>query len=283
MNMHSRPSVRIPAHTSFDTVQVTGVRHWNEHLFSFTAARPRSFRFRSGEFVMIGLPGEVVHGADVTTDGSPPRPVMRAYSIASPSYSDDLSFLSIKVPDGPLTARLQRVRPGDEIYLAKKPTGTLVADALLPGKRLFLLSTGTGLAPFLSVARDPDIYDMFDQIVLVHGVRRVSDLAYRAELEAKLSGDPLIGDAALMQFHYFPTVTREPFRNNGRIQDALNSGRVFAPLIGGRTLDPDSDRVMMCGSSAMIRDLSEMLDFLGFEEGANSRPGSYVLERAFVG
>lgn len=169
-----QPPATIPDAPAYTTVAVRWVRHWNEHLFSFAVERPPSFRFRSGEFVMIGLPG--------AGDGA--RPVMRAYSIASPAYADELEFLSIKVPDGPLTARLQAIAPGDQLYLARKPVGTLVCDALLLGKRLWLLSTGTGLAPFLSIARDPDVYDRFQQVVVVHGVRRVADLAYRDDLTA---------------------------------------------------------------------------------------------------
>ncbi|WP_033074761.1 ferredoxin--NADP reductase [Sphingopyxis sp. MWB1] len=252
--------------------EVLKVRHWNEHLFSFSISRPASFRFRSGEFVMIGLPGG---------EG---RPLLRAYSIASPAYADELEFLSIKVPDGPLTSRLQKIQPGDPLYLGRKPTGTLVADALLPGKRLFMLSTGTGLAPFLSLARDPDIYDRFDQVQIVHCVRQVSDLAYRDELESQLAGDPLVQDQALLQFHYLPTVTRESFRNEGRIDALIDSGRLFGhPLSGPAQFDPATDRIMMCGSMAMIRDLGARFEALGFTEGSNASPGDYVIERAFVG
>ncbi len=271
MNMHARPPVVLPEHASFQTAAVRWVRHWNEHLFSFAIERPASFRFRSGEFVMIGLEAEG-------------RPLMRAYSIASPTWSDELEFLSIKVPDGPLTSRLQAIRPGDQLYLARKPTGTLVADALLPGNRLFLLATGTGLAPFLSLARDPDIYDRFGQVVLVHSARRVSDLAYHDELTAQLAGDPLVADQALLQFHYVATVTREPFRTTGRIGALIESGWLFHPPVAGdRALNPKTDRVMLCGSSAMIRDFAAMLERHGFEEGSNANPGGFVLERAFVG
>lgn len=250
---------------------VTSVRHWNEHLFSFTITRPQSFRFRSGEFVMLGLPGEG-------------RPLLRAYSIASPAWAEELEFLSIKVPDGPLTSKLQLIQPGDQLFLGRKPTGTLVTDALLPGKRLFFLSTGTGLAPFLSLARDPDVYDLFDQVLLVHSVRRVSDLAFREELEAQLAGDPLVQDQALLQFNYLPTVTREPFPTNERIGTLIENGSLFGPqMLGEKRLDPETDRVMMCGSMEMIKDLSAMLEGLGFEEGSNAKPGRYVIERAFVG
>jgi ferredoxin--NADP+ reductase len=251
--------------------QIRSVRHWNAHLFSFTITRPPSFRFRSGEFVMIGLPGEG-------------RPLLRAYSIASPAYADELEFLSIKVPDGPLTSRLQQIQPGDSIFLGRKPTGTLVADALLPGNRLFLLSTGTGLAPFLSLIRDPDLYDRFGQIVVAHSVRTVSDLAFRHEMESQLAGDPLVQDQALLQLEYVPTVTREPFHTTGRIDALMESGALFGNrCTGPRVLDPATDRIMMCGSMTMIRDLAARFDAMGFAEGSNANPGHYVIERAFVG
>lgn len=249
--------------------EVRSVHHWNEHLFSFTISRPPSFRFRSGEFVMIGLPGEG-------------RPLLRAYSIASPAWAEELEFLSIKVPDGPLTSRLQRIEPGDYVFLGRKPTGTLVADALLPGSRLFLLSTGTGLAPFLSLICDPDIYDRFGQVVVVHCVRQVSDLAFRTDLESHLAGDPLVQDQALVQLSYVPTVTRESFRNQGRISTLIDDGRLFEGVTGPRRFDPASDRIMMCGSMAMIRDFSVRFTALGFEEGSNAKPGHFVIERAFV-
>lgn len=265
-------AAKLAPSASLTVEEVLRVRHWSEHLFSFAITRPPSFRFRSGEFVMIGLPGG---------EG---RPLLRAYSIASPAWSDEIEFLSIKVPDGPLTARLQLVQPGDPIYLGRKPTGTLVADALLPGKRLFLLSTGTGLAPFLSLARDPDIYERFHQIVIVHCVRRVGDLAFREELESQLAGDPLVQDQALLQFHYLPTVTREPFRTEGRIDALIDGGRLFGhPLTGAEHFDPATDRIMMCGSMAMIRDLQARFAALGFREGSNAAPGDFVIERAFVG
>jgi len=271
VNMHARPPIVLPEHPAFQTAAVRWVKHWNEHLFSFAIERPASFRFRAGEFVMIGLEGEG-------------KPLMRAYSIASPTWSDEIEFLSIKVENGPLTSRLQLIQPGDQIYLGKKPTGTLVADALLPGKRLFLLSTGTGLAPFLSIARDPDTYDRFEQIVIVHSTRRVSDLAYHDELTAQLANDPLVADQALLQFHYIPTVTREPFRTSGRIGQLIENGWLFkAPVQGHPELNPETDRVMLCGSNAMIKDFAQMLEGHGFEEGSNANPGSFVLERAFVG
>ena len=264
--------MQIPDSPAFTTVAVAHVRHWNAHLFSFGVARPPSFRFRSGEFVMLGLPGE----------GG--KPLMRAYSIASPSWSDELEFLSIKVAEGPLTSRLQGIHAGDQLYLGRKPTGTLVADALLGGRRLFLLSTGTGLAPFLSLARDPEIYERFEQVVVAHSVRRVSDLAFHDEQMALWGSDPLVHNEAAGQFHYIPTVTREPFRTTGRIDALFASGEMFPGGLDGPTrLDPEHDRVMLCGSTAMIRDTAAMLDALGFAEGSNAQPGSYVIERAFVG
>lgn len=270
--MHNRPPALIPDHTAFHTANVRWVRHWNEHLFSFAIDRPPSLRFRSGEFIMIGLPGE---------DGG--KPIMRAYSIASPSYADELEFLSIKVAGGPLTGRLQAIHPGDQLYLGRKPTGTLVCDALLGGKRLWMLSTGTGLAPFLSLARDPEVYDRFDQVIIVHGVRRVDDLAWREELTAQLAGDPLVGDQALLQLHYLPAVTREAFHTTGRITDLIADGRLFAPPVAGpQGFDPEIDRVMLCGSTGMIRETADLLEAAGLSEGSNAKPGQYVIERAFV-
>lgn len=263
-------TAKLAPSASFTVEEVRSVHHWNEHLFSFTITRPPSLRFRSGEFVMIGLPSEG-------------RPVLRAYSIASPSWAEELEFLSIKVPDGPLTSRLQKIEPGDHIFLGRKPTGTLVADALLPGKRLFLLSTGTGLAPFLSLIRDPDIYERFSQIVVVHCARQVSDLAFRDTLEGQLAGDPLVQDQALLQLSYLPTVTREDFHTTGRIGALIDSGRLFAhPLEGPAHLDPETDRIMLCGSMAMIRELKHRFEELGFKEGSNAAPGDFVIERSFV-
>ncbi|KQN94504.1 ferredoxin-NADP reductase [Sphingomonas sp. Leaf231] len=271
-----RAPVLIPESTAFNSVAVKWVRHWNEHLFSFAVERPASFRFRSGEFVMIGLPGEA------NDDGKPAKPVMRAYSIASPAWAEELEFLSIKVPGGPLTGRLQAVEPGDQVYLGRKPTGTLVLDALLGGKRLFLLSTGTGLAPFLSVARDPDVYERFEQVVIVHGTRRVDDLACREALEARLADDPLVSEQAATQFHYLPAVTREDFHTTGRIPALIENGRLFQGLAGEPRFDPENDRVMLCGSTAMIREIASMLEHMGFVEGSNANPGQFVIERAFV-
>ena len=270
MNDTSTPVLEFTPSGALTVEQVRWVRHWNDNLFSFAVTRPASFRFRSGEFVMIGLPGE---------NG---KPLLRAYSIASPAYAEEIEFLSIAVEDGPLTSRLCKIKEGDQIYLGRKPTGTLVTDALTPGKRLFLLSTGTGLAPFLSLVRDPDVYDCFGQIVLVHCVRQVDELAFETELEGKLADDPLVGDQAQTQFLYCPTVTREPFRTTGRIGTLIESGKMFEGVAGPAKLDPATDRIMLCGSMAMIRDLAKELDGMGFTEGSNAKPGDYVIERAFV-
>ncbi|MFU7528434.1 ferredoxin--NADP reductase [Qipengyuania sp. ASV99] len=250
---------------------ITHVHQWNDDLFSLKMTRPASFRFRSGEFIMIGLPKD---------DG---KPLLRAYSMASPSYEEELEFLSIIVADGPLTSRLQHIRPGDPIYLGKKPTGTLVTDALLPGKRLFMLSTGTGLAPFMSLVRDPEVYGMFEEVIVVHSVRRVADLAYRELLESKLEGDPLLEDEDRARMIYVPTVTREPFRTQDRIQVLIDDGRLFADSKGPKHFVPQEDRVMLCGSMGMIKDHAADLEARGFTEGANNKPGQFVIERAFVG
>lgn len=251
---------------------VLSVHHWNERLFSFRISRPASFRFRSGEFVMIGLQGE---------NG---KPLLRAYSVASPSWDEELEFLSIKVQDGPLTSKLQLIQPGDQIYLGRKPTGTLVTDALLPGKRLFMLSTGTGLAPFLSLARDPDVYEFYEQVVIVHSVRQVSDLAFREMLESRFAGDPLVQDQALLQFDYVPTVTREPFHTTKRIDKLVEDGTLFGGRIqGAKHFDPETDRIMMCGSMEMIKQFAAYFESIGFTEGSNAAPGQFVIERAFVG
>lgn len=250
---------------------ITSVHQWNDDLFSLKMTRPASFRFRSGEFIMIGLPKE---------DG---KPLLRAYSMASPSYDEELEFLSIIVQDGPLTSRLQHIKTGDPIYLGKKPTGTLVTDALLPGKRLIMLSTGTGLAPFMSLVRDPEVYGMFDEVIVVHSVRRVKDLAYRDLLESQLEGDPLLEEEDRARMIYVPTVTREEFHTTDRIQVLIDDGRLFANSKGPNHLDPETDRIMMCGSMAMIKDHAADLEARGFEEGANNKPGQFVIERAFVG
>jgi ferredoxin/flavodoxin---NADP+ reductase len=273
------PEARAPIVSATHHVEtVLWVKHWTDQYFSFGITRPASFRFRSGEFVMIGLPGEAKE------NGEPGKPVLRAYSIASPSYAEELEFFSIKVADGPLTSRLQKIQPGDQILMAKKPVGTLVLDALLPGKRLFLLGTGTGLAPWLSVARDPDVYDAFEKVVVTHCVRETRDLAYRQMFEHDLPNDELFGELAREQLVYIPTVTREDFARQGRITDLIESGRLFADSgLSQARFDPAVDRVMLCGSMAMIKDVAHMLESQGLKEGSNSEPGDFVLERAFVG
>lgn len=255
---------------SLTVEQVTSVRHWSDFVFSFRTTRPSSFRFRAGEFVMIGLPG-------------PERPILRPYSIVSPSWDEELEFHSIKLDDGPLTSRLQHIQVGDDLFLGRKPTGTLVLDALEPGTRLFLLSTGTGVAPFLSILREPDTWARYARVVLVHSVRSVADLAYREELESHLADDPLVRDMALNQFCYVPTVTREPFHTMGRIPELIARGRLFDGTLGPKELRPQSDRLMLCGSMAMLKETKTMLDRLGFREGSNAQPGHYAVERAFVG
>ncbi len=268
-----QPASPAPAKASpFHDLKVLWVRHWTDQLFSFAVERPEDFRFRSGEFVMIGLPGE---------DGG--KPVLRAYSVASPNWAEELEFFSIKVPDGPLTSRLQRIVAGDTVLMGKKPTGTLVLDALTGGERLWLIGTGTGLAPWLSVARDPDTYARFGQVIVCHTVRSVADLAYRDFFETGIHDDPLVGDEAKAQLRYYPTVTREDFHTPGRITDRIASGAIFSDLDIAPGFTPERDRVMLCGSMAMIKQTAELLDGFGLKEGSNAEPGDYVLERAFVG
>ncbi len=251
------------------TEHVLDVHHWNDKLFSFRTTRDPGLRFDSGHFVMIGLKVDQ-------------RPLMRAYSIASAHYEEHLEFLSVKVPDGPLTSRLQHVKPGDEIIVSRKPTGTLVLGDLRPGKRLYLLATGTGLAPFLSIVRDPDTYEMFEKVVLCHGVRHASDLAYADYLERELPAHEYLGDMVREQLIYYPTVTREDFRHHGRITDAIVDG-TLSTRTGLPPLDPAEDRAMICGSPAMLEDTCALLDGRGFQISPRTRQqGDYVIERAFV-
>lgn len=247
---------------------VTGVRHWNDTLFSFRTTRDSAFRFRNGHFTMIGL--EIDE-----------RPLLRAYSIVSATYEEHLEFFSIKVQDGPLTSRLQHMKVGDTILVTRKPTGTLVASALTPGRRLWLFGTGTGLAPYLSHIRDPAVYERFERIIVVHGVRHVADLAYRDYIVEELPRHELVGEEASRQLSYYATVTREPYEHQGRITTLLEDGRLEADL-GLPPLDPAIDRAMICGSMAFLRDLRDLLVGRGFEEGATNRPGSFVVERAFA-
>jgi ferredoxin--NADP+ reductase len=255
--------------TNLATERVLSVHHWNDSLFSFRVTRDRGLRFANGQFVMIGL----------EVDG---RPLTRAYSIASPNYEEHLEFFSIKVPDGPLTSRLQHLKEGDPIVVSKKPTGTLVLHDLKPGKHLYLLATGTGLAPFMSVIQDPETYERFERVVLVHGVRTVSELAYRDFISNRLAENEFFGDEASAKLVYYPTVTREPFANQGRLTDLIESGKLSAD-IGLPELDPQHDRVMICGSPAMLKDCCELLDARGFRISRHiGEPGDYVIERAFV-
>jgi ferredoxin--NADP+ reductase len=260
-----------PVNSPYHHETVTWVKHWTDRLFSFGLTRPASFRFRSGEFVMIGLPGEG-------------KPIMRAYSIASPNYAEELEFLSIKVADGPLTSKLQKIQVGDTVLVGKKPVGTLVHDALKPGKRLWLFGTGTGLAPWLSVARDYETYDKFEQVIVGHGVREVAELCYRDLFTTDIYNDELIGELAQGNFTYYPTVTREPFERQGRLPLLIESGQIFKDLgIDQTKFDPAIDRVMLCGSMEMIKDMAHVCEAQGLVEGSNAEPGDFVLERAFVG
>jgi len=253
---------------AFNEETVLTVHHWTNRLFTFTTTRDPALRFSNGHFTMIGL---MVNG----------KPLLRAYSIVSANYEDQLEFLSIKVPHGPLTSRLQHIRPGDKVIVGRKPTGTLVIDYLLPGKRLYLLGTGTGLAPFMSIVRDPDTYDKFEQIILVHGVREVDELAYHDVLVEHLPKHEFLGEMVTQKLRYYPTVTRQSYRNMGRITTLIESGKLFKDL-GLPVIDPAVDRVMICGSPAMLRDLKAMLEQRGFKEGNTSTPGDFVIERAFA-
>jgi ferredoxin--NADP+ reductase len=254
--------------SAFYREKVLSVHHWTDTLFSFRATRNSGFRFQNGQFAMIGL----------EVDG---RPLLRAYSMASANHEEELEFFSIKVSDGPLTSRLQKIREGDTILVGRKATGTLIADNLIPGNRLLLLSTGTGLAPFASLIKDPEVYDRFETIVLVHGCRQVSELAYGERLVDGLGNDELFGPLLSEKLIYYPTVTREPFRNRGRITDLIASEQLFND-IGQKPLDIATDRVMMCGSPVMLEELRGMFEARGFLEGSGNEPGHFVIEKAFV-
>ncbi len=254
--------------SAFNEETVLSVHHWTDRLFSFTTTRDMSLRFLNGHFTMIGLR---VNG----------KPLLRAYSVASPNHQETLEFLSVKVQDGPLTSKLQHIQVGDRIIVGKKPTGTLVIDYLLPAKRLYLMSSGTGLAPFMSIIRDPATYEKFAEVVLVHGVREVAELAYRETITTELPKDEFLGEMVSAQLRYYPTVTREAFEHTGRITDLIESGKLFTDL-GVPTINPVQDRVMICGSPGLLRDLKSMLELRGFKEGNTSTPGDFVIERAFV-
>lgn len=255
--------------STFSTEHVLSVHHWNDTLFSFKTTRDPGLRFSNGQFVMIGI----------EVDG---RPLARAYSIASPNYEEHLEFFSIKVQNGPLTSRLQHLKVGDPLLVSRKPTGTLVLHDLLPGKHLYLLSTGTGLAPFMSIIQDPEAYERFEKIVLVHGVRHVNELAYADFITNELPQNEFFGESIREKLIYYPTVTREPFRNQGRLTDLIESGKLFAD-ISLPPLNPEHDRAMICGSPGMLADTSRLLDERHFQVSHRiGEPGHYVIERAFV-
>jgi ferredoxin/flavodoxin---NADP+ reductase len=254
--------------SAFADQQVLSVHHWTESLFTFTVTRDPALRFRNGHFTMIGL--------RINN-----KPLLRAYSIVSPNYEEHLEFLSIKVPDGPLTSQLQHIKVGDTVMVGRKPTGTLVIDYLQPGKRLYLLGTGTGLAPFMSIIRDPETYEKFEEIILIHGVRTVEELAYRELLTDHLPKHELLGELIVNQLRYYPTVTREQFTTMGRITDLIATGTVFKDL-NLPQLNAEEDRVMICGSPGMLTDLKTLLELRGFHEGNTSTPGAFVVERAFA-
>jgi ferredoxin--NADP+ reductase len=249
--------------------RVLSVRHWTDTQFTFTTTRDAGFRFANGQFVMVGL-------------ALPDRPLLRAYSIASANHEEHLEFLSIKVPDGPLTSRLQHIRAGDEVLISRKPTGTLLLDDLNPGRRLYLLSTGTGAAPFLSLIKDPDVYERFERVIFVHGVRLQRESSVVQHQVQALRSHEFLGEVVTRQLLYYPTVTREPHVNQGRLTELIESGRLFADL-GLPGLDVATDRVMVCGSPAMLGDARRLLDARGFRIAPNvGEPGDYVIERAFV-
>jgi len=260
--------LRLPM-SAFIEETVLSVHHWTDRLFSFTTTRDQALRFSNGHFTMIGL----------RTEGG--KPILRAYSIVSANYEDHLEFLSIKVADGPLTSRLQYIKVGDKIIVGRKPTGTLLINYLLPGKHLYLIGTGTGLAPFLSIVRDPETYERFEKVILVHGVRDVAELAYRDYLTNELPDNEFIGEMVAEKLLYYPTVTREAFVNQGRVTTLLENGKIQADL-GLPALDPAYDRIMICGSPVMLRDLKHLLETRSFMEGNTNKPGDYVIERAFA-
>ncbi len=254
--------------SAFNEERVLSVHHWTDKLFTFTTTRDPGLRFSNGHFTMIGLR---VNG----------KPLLRAYSIVSANYEEHLEFLSIKVPDGPLTSKLQHMKVGDTIIVGKKPTGTLLIDYLNPGKRLYMLSTGTGMAPFMSIIRDPETYERFEQVILVHGVRNKDELAYHALVTEHLPAHEFLGEMVSSKLRYYPTVTREAYKNMGRVTTLMESGKLFTDL-GVPPIDPAVDRVMICGSPGMLRDIKHMLEGKGFKEGNTSKPGDFVIERAFA-
>ncbi|TCK30431.1 ferredoxin--NADP+ reductase [Ancylobacter aquaticus] len=254
--------------SNLHTERVLSVHHWTDNLFTFTTTRDPALRFKNGQFVMIGL----------QVDG---KPLLRAYSIASANYEETLEFFSIKVANGPLTSRLQHLKVGDEVIVGRKPTGTLLVDYLVPGRRLYLLSTGTGLAPFMSLIKDPETYETYEKVILVHGVRTVGELAYQDFIENELPENDYFGELVREKLVYYPTVTREPYRNQGRITDLITSGKLFADL-DLPPLDKQDDRVMLCGSPQLLDDMRVILKEKAFEEGSTTEPGDFVIEKAFV-
>ena len=255
--------------SKYSTEKVLSVNHWNDTLFSFKTTRQDGLRFENGQFVMIGL----------EVDG---RPLARAYSVASPNYDEHLEFLSIKVQDGPLTSRLQHIKVGDELLVSRKPTGTLVIHDLKPAKNLYLFSTGTGLAPYMSLIQDIEVYDRFEKVILVHGVRKVDDLAYKDFIENELPKNEFFGDEVKNKLIYYPTVTREAFKNEGRLTDLIKSGKLFND-IGLEKMNPADDRAMICGSPEMLKDTQDLLDSMNFKVSPRiGEPGDYVIEHAFV-
>jgi ferredoxin--NADP+ reductase len=254
--------------SAYNEERVLSVHHWNDTLFSFKTTRNPGFRFRNGHFVMVGLP---VEG----------KPLLRAFSVVSANYDDHLEFYSIKIPDGALTSRLQHIQPDDSVLVSRKPTGTLLLDNLKPGRRLYLLASGTGLAPFMSIIRDPETYDRYEQVVIAHGVRRVTDLGYHRYIEEELPQHELVGEQVQKQLLYYPTVTREPFRNQGRVTTLLDNGKLSSDL-GLPAFSREDDRVMICGSPGMLKDVVTILEARGCQEGNTDGAGEYVIERAFV-
>ncbi|WP_378942931.1 ferredoxin--NADP reductase [Mesorhizobium sp. ANAO-SY3R2] len=248
--------------------QVLSVHHWTDTLFSFTTTRDPSFRFENGQFAMIGL----------EVDG---KPLLRAYSVVSPNYDETLEFLSIKVPDGPLTSRLQHLAVGDSIVVGRKATGTLLLGNVRPGRNLYLFGTGTGLAPFMSLIRDPETFERYERVVLVHGCRQTDELAYKEQITSEFPANEYFGELLSEKLVYYPTVTREPFRNRGRITDLIRSGTLFSD-IALPEMDAKNDRAMLCGSPAFIADMRDILEGLGMSEGNNATPGEYVVEKAFA-
>ncbi len=254
--------------SAYNEETVLEVKHWTDTLFSFKTTRTPSFRYENGQFAMMGIENEG-------------RPLVRAYSMVSPNYDEELEFFSIKVPNGPLTSKLQHIREGDRILISKKPTGTLIIDNLLPGRNLYLLSTGTGLAPFMSIIRDPNTYERFEKVVLVHGCRHIAELAYGERIQKELPNDEFIGELIREQLIYYPTVTREPFTHRGRVTDLITSGKMFEDM-GIAPMAASDDRVMLCGSPQMLADMKIMLESMGFTEGSSGKPAQFVVEKAFV-